>query len=171
MVMLNRIFMFVYALVNIVVGVAILLVATRSISLDMVKDKLEPLTGTVVFIAGAACFIILSLAALFVSMYSGGQKKIMVHGGTNGEVYMTVGAIGKMVERIVSWIDGISNIKVDVAGNNSYIKVIINADASPDCKVAEMTTLVQEKVKEGLAESLGREINKVDVRIKDVKQP
>ena len=170
MVMLNRIFMFVYALANIFIGVAVLLVATRSISLDIIKDKVEPLTGTVVFIAGAAGFIVLSLIALFVAMYSGGQKKIMVHGGAGGEVYMTVGAIGKMVEKLLSWTDGLSNIKVTVDGNRSNIKVVIHADASADCKVAEVTALVQEKVKEGLTASLGREISRVDVRIKDVKQ-
>lgn len=171
MMILNRIFMFVYALFNIFIGVCVLLIATRKIELDMIKDHIEPFLGSVGFIAGATIFIVLSFIALLVSMYSGGQKKIMVSNGVNGEVYMSVGAIGKIVERIVDRISGLSNIKVDVAGSKSYIKIIINADATADCKVAEVSALVQENVKAGLSESLEREINRVDVRIKDVKQP
>lgn len=170
MVMLNRIFMFVYALVNVFVGVLILLIATKSISMDMLKDKIEPMTGSISFIVGAVVFIGLSLLALLVAMYSGEQKRILVRGSDNGEVYMTASAIGKLVERLVSQVGGLENIKVAVDGNNSYIKIIVTADAYPDCKIAETTTIVQERVKEGLAESLGREINKVDLRIKDVKQ-
>ena len=171
MIILNRIFMFVYALLNIFIGAFVLLIATRKIELDIIKEHVEPFVGSMGFIVGATIFIVISFIALLVSMYSGGQKKILVSNGVNGEVYMSVGAIGKMVERIVDRVSGLSNIKVEVVGSKSYIKVLINADATADCKVAEVSALVQENVKAGLSESLEREINRVDVRIKDVKQP
>lgn len=163
-----RIFMFVNGTVGLGLSIVALLLAIQVLDLQGGYQLFSNYIGRWELILAATVCALIALISVFLAVYYKADKAILVQITEHGRVAMSVEAFQKLIEKYVKKSAGLHNIKSKIQHNEQIINIKIMADALPECKVSEITKLIQENVGQGIKDSLGREVNNIEVYIQDI---
>jgi len=155
----------------------LLLIGLSAIIIALALGNTEPLQwinqifGTVQNrILSGSVGIILALVGiiLLVRLFSSEQEtEIVVQDSIAGKVVMTVPAIKQIVLKAVKQVEGVREIKPEVANGRNGVVVSLTLMVNPDYKIPEMTAQVQEKVAKLLEEVGGLKVAEVRIKVDD----
>lgn len=163
-----RFYMFAYAIVGLSVAVGALLLATQALDVQIIYQQLKLYIGRWELILATSLGCLFSLILLIIAVWGKSKANLMVQTTEYGKIHISVEALQKLVEKYVKKATGLHNIKSEIKHSDQLIAIKIFADALAECKVAETTKLIQENVSKGIRESVGREVNSIEIYIQDI---
>lgn len=161
---IDRIILSIYTLLLTVLSLGVILLSLRLISLDIVWTSFSYIYGQ--WEAGLISFIFLlvSLRLLFAGLRTSRRKDTIVHHNDMGDIHISLNAVENLVEKVTRHTRGVRGAKISVAQNEQNgLKVIIRAAISPESNVPEVSSEVQQKVKEYIKNTVG--VDLVDIHI------
>lgn len=169
MIIFIRLYVFIYAMVGLAMGIGLLAFAAGLVDKELVYMYVDMYLGRWEPVAAFAVFVLVSLKVIYLILFCGYDPKGVVIQSTEiGRVELTKQALAKIVEKFAQKQSGLQNIVVKLNFNEKVLKIKVIADASADCMIADTSKLVQEEIAKGVGQCIGRNIDEVKLIIKDV---
>lgn len=159
----DRIILAFYTLMMAAVSVLLVVFVIGLFPLELVTEYLRLVPGSWEFAVGGILFFIVSIKLLIAGVSRGGPKEITVHIGDDGVVRVSLAAVEKFISKTASQVRGVHNVKVKVFTNGDLLKVQIVAGVLPEANIPDISKLVQSRVKDGVKETVGREVSEVQI--------
>ncbi|MGI6491763.1 MAG: alkaline shock response membrane anchor protein AmaP [Peptococcaceae bacterium] len=118
-----------------------------------------------------AIMVLIGLRLLWVSLRRNKTKKssyVVLREGALGEVNLSLQAIENLVEKVVTQMSGVKEVKPSVMTVPDGIGININVAVTPDVNMPQLTEEMQNKVKSRMYEVTGLTINTIKVVIENI---
>ena len=138
---------------------------------NRVTGKLTPSEVTIIGIVLLAVYVILAVAQLFLIFRRGNRRDrgfITVDSGDTGRVRIAVSAIEQMVRQSVTEIEGIHEMKVNIASDDDAIKIDIAAIIVGGSHVPTITVNMQRSIRQFVEMNCGVAVRSVSISINSV---
>ena len=138
---------------------------------NRVTGRLTPSEVTVIGIALLAIYVILAVAQLFLIFRRGRRGDrgfITVDSSDNGRVRIAVSAIEQMVRQSVTEIEGIHEMKVNIASDDDAIKIDIAAIIVGGSHVPTITMNMQRSIRQFVEMNCGVAVRSVSISFNSV---
>lgn len=162
---IDRILLFVYSLA---VGVLSLLIVTHIFGVDWFGRFLSDFPYQMQ-IAAVILFLV-SLRFLLYRTGSSSEPQVITHKTEHGEVRISIQTLESLAERATRLIRGVSDLKTKVRPSDVGIHIAVRISVDPDLDIPQITSSVQEKVKDYVESTAGVTVRDVVVYVSDISK-
>lgn len=166
MVFLDRILLVLYSLA---VAIVALLTVSHVFRLPWL-DRLYAEYPYQVLIAAVILFLV-SLRFIFVRSGGAEEPQAVVSKTEHGEVKISVQTLESLAERATRLIRGVNDLKTKVRPSEAGIRVAVRISVDPDLNIPQLTSSVQEKIKDYVESTTGLTVQEVVVHVSDIAKP
>lgn len=113
--------------------------------------------------------LILSGGRLFwISLHKPRGRHVVLAESALGQIKVSLQAIENLVEKVVSQINGVREVKPRMVSLPQGVGILVRASVTPDVNVPEVSVEIQNRVKERVFEVTGLSVNTVKVSIENI---
>ena len=174
---IDRILLFLLALVMLVIGVcAALNEFGISVLALLPADITAMLTGTASFIARIAAIVVMIVLSLYLFSISFRRKKkpdpfINMESGSKGQIRMSMESISSLVLRTCGQIPGVSGMKVSTINHEDSVSVDLSFQVEMEKNIPELSAQIQQMVGEVVERNCGVAVRNVCVTVSGFTVP
>lgn len=168
----DRIVVFLFTVIIIVLSLATMGLALNLFNLDYLFSFINNLEGNLQAGIVALLFFLVSVRILYYLIFFKREKvsQTVIAENELGFVKITLDSINRLVKDIVLQEEGIVNIKSKVNERENGVDVFLDLGVISGENISELTKKLQTSVKKEVTESTGAEINKVEILIDEIKK-
>ncbi|BCJ85919.1 alkaline shock response membrane anchor protein AmaP [Effusibacillus dendaii] len=119
-------------------------------------------------LVGIVLLLAVSLRFLFLRSGKTREQQAISHKTELGDVRISFQTIESLTERAVRLVKGINDLKTKVRLSESGIRIAIRVTVDPDLEIPQLTSTVQQKVKDYVESTTGVTVENVVVYVSDV---
>lgn len=113
--------------------------------------------------------LILAGGRLFwISLRKSRGRHVVLADGALGQIRVSLQAVESLVEKVVSQISGVREVKPRIILVPQGVGILIRASVTPDVNVPEVSVEIQNQVKERVFEVTGITVNTIKVSIENI---
>lgn len=174
---IDRILLFLLALVMLVIGVcAALNEFGISVLALLPADITAMLTGTASVIARVAAIVVMIVLSLYLFSVSFRHKKkpdpfINMESGSKGQIRMSMESISSLVLRTCGQIPGVSGMKVSTINHEDSVSVDLSFQVEMEKNIPELSAQIQQTVGEVVERNCGVAVRNVCVTVSGFTVP
>lgn len=172
---LDRIGLVLFSLIILLLSVAVCVVATGVIELDLVNEGLDFLVNdeiaSKIAIGVSVVLILLALKCIFfsgTSKSSKGKTGILLQ-NDSGKLLVSRDTIESLANSVVKNFDAAQNVVTRVeVDEQSNLKIFITLFVLPNAVIKDITAQIQKDIKTTIKNSLDLEVKEINVNIKNI---
>ncbi|MGE5422464.1 MAG: alkaline shock response membrane anchor protein AmaP [Ignavibacteriales bacterium] len=115
-----------------------------------------------------ALFVLLGLNLLMQGLRTPKKIDMVIQESPDGPVTITVPAVKQIVLKAVKLIEGVREVKPEISNGKRGVQVHLTIMVNPDHKLPELTTAIQDKVREYLEQLAGLRVAEIKVTVDDL---
>lgn len=164
-----RLILFIYNLLFLAVaGVSLAAAVNRPEPLNYIQWALATAESRLIVGIGALLLLAVTLA-VFAAIFKREPRleQVVVKQGLQGEIAITVPAIKVLIMRAIKQIEGVRDIKPDVAQSVEGLIIKLHMAVNPELSVPELSQQIQSTVKQYLQDIGGLQVYEVRVLVDD----
>lgn len=164
-----RIVFFLYNLLLLLLGTVMVAAAMgRHEPLDYINLVLSTPENRIILGAAGILLIVLAVLCVFSSLKREPRaKSVIVENNVSGEVSITIEAVKTIIMKAVKKVEGVKEIKAVVSSGNNGLSVYLHMMINPEYSVPEMSTKIQDIVKEYLEDIGGLQVDEIKILVDD----
>ncbi|EOD01732.1 hypothetical protein L21TH_0197 [Caldisalinibacter kiritimatiensis] len=143
----------------------------KLLQVDAVTPYLSAAKGNYWYSIIGLAFLLVSIKFLISGITRTNRNNYIMRYTKLGQLKISSQTIVGLTENVVSTTEGISDVKVDVKFEEDSILLIIKGLVYPDVNIPEVTTGLQNKVKEHVEKCTGVEVKEVKVEVNNITAP
>lgn len=167
----DRFLLTLYAIfITALVVLFVLMMVGWTVPVNYLIDAVNPARPEI-FWPLTAVMVLIGLRLLWISLRPSKTKKssyVVLREGALGEVNLSLPAIENLVEKVVTQMSGVKEVKPSVMTVPDGIGISIKVAVTPDVNMPQLTEEMQNKVKSRMYEVTGLTINTVKVVIENI---
>lgn len=166
---LDRIILTIFTLIVAVVsGIAIMLTFGWVVPLEVLGDSLMNEGGRWLVGGLAGLTFVMAVRFLYYGFHRAGPDQTLVHESDLGEVRISIGAVENLVRKVARQVKGVRDVRGWVSLAGGRINVRLRTVISPDVSVPEVSTSIQNTVRDCLQSVVGVEAGEVRVFVENI---
>ncbi|MCL1872690.1 MAG: alkaline shock response membrane anchor protein AmaP [Clostridiales bacterium] len=174
---LRRVFLFLWALILIFLGVSLLFCLANSALQSNLSWFIEGFLFSRSYLAATVCIsICLILLGIFhfILSASRGQGKertlamATISSGESGDIQISLQALDNLIQRAAQGVQGIVDTKNKIKPVDSGIAIYIQAGVKPDISIPDTTVSLQQEVKQHLETMAGVKVLEIKVLVNTI---
>ena len=158
----DRIMLALYTLLLAAASLVVVGFAAGLLPLEPELDELRLLVGRWEVIAGACVLFLVSVRLLLAGL-GGGPKELTLRIADGGRVSISMTAVHKFVEKAAGQVRGVHNVKARVTSKGDDLNIKLTAGILPEMNVPDTSQRIEEKVKNSVKETIGRDVSNVHI--------
>jgi uncharacterized alkaline shock family protein YloU len=160
----DRIILTLYTLMMVAVSLTAMLFYLGFFPFDLLVHYITALHGRWETIVSAAVLFLVSVRLLIAGIGGGGgSRDLTVHIGDEGVVKISIVAVRKFIEGSAAQVRGVHNIKAKISVKGDNLQVKLTAGVLPEANIPEISKLMQDKIKDSVKETIGREVSGIQI--------
>ena len=173
---LDRLALAVFSIIIFVLAVLLCLLMFGWFDVELVMSALEYLktneVATNITIGVCVVLLLLSLKAMFFESYSKEEEQsregILLE-NDNGKLLVSRDTLENLATNVAKSTNGVENVvsRIILDKDNNLI-IFINLFVKPDAIIKDLSSGLQEKIKQTIKESLGLDVKEVNIKIKNI---
>lgn len=120
--------------------------------------------------AGALVLFLISLRFLFFRRGASKEPQAITHKTEHGDVRISLQTLENLADRAARLVKGVSDLKTKVRPSEAGIRIAIRVSVDPDLDIPQITTSVQQKVKDYVESTAGITVQNVAVYVNDINR-
>lgn len=170
---LDRLINFIFSLVILVLSAIIILVATGFVEYDIVDNFIRNTifsveNNTITCIVSIVVFLAALKTTMFLSKTSPKKKSSIMVDTTRGKIQIASETIENTAKNIVKNYDSVKDVQVKMVKEKRYVNVYMALLVLPHTNIIELSSKVQDEVKDAIQNTTGVKVNNVDIKIKNI---
>ncbi len=167
---LDRALLLLLASTSAVVSLLVLLMAFGwLVPLEFLRTSLQDVYGRGLLAVLGSAFVLISVRLLLYSTGRMSGRQAIVHETPLGQIRVTLHAVENLIKKVVRQIKGVRDVKAYVtATKQNTIEVQLRAVVSPEINIPEVSTEIQQTVKEYILDVVGISVASVRVFIENI---
>jgi hypothetical protein len=177
--LVNRFFLFLYALAGVVLALGTAVVFLQLVPEHYLRELYDGAMGQWDIVAGTAAAVFLLSVHFLVYSLMGSAKKaheekevILIHSAA-GDVKVAVDAVKNMIEKVTRMTSGVRDAKIRVraektSGVDSFVKIGIHIVIGQEQNVAEVSDTIRASVRQHLEQTVGVKDFALDIAVDDI---
>lgn len=158
----DRLLLFVYSLAAAALA---LLIAAQVLDYDWLQQILYFYPHEL--LVSAILLFLVSLRFLFFRTGTSREPQAIVQKTDHGDVRISVQTLESLTERAARLVRGVSDLKTRVYPIEGGVRVAIRVTVEPDMDIPQISSTVQQKVKDYLESTAGVTVQKINVHVND----
>ncbi|WP_018132463.1 alkaline shock response membrane anchor protein AmaP [Effusibacillus pohliae] len=122
-------------------------------------------------LVGAAVLLLVSLRFLFFRAGGSKEPQSIVHKTEHGDVRISLQTLESLADRAARLVRGVSELKTKVRPAEAGVRIGLRVSVDPDLDIPQITTSVQQKVKDYVESTAGVSVQNVVVYVNDITRP
>ncbi|GAX90911.1 alkaline shock response membrane anchor protein AmaP [Effusibacillus lacus] len=122
------------------------------------------------FLAAAAVLFLVALRFVFIRTGASKEPLAIVHKTEHGDVRISVQTLESLAERAARLVRGVSDLKTKVRPSEVGVRVAIRISVDPDLDIPQITSSVQQKVKDYVESTSGVNVQNIVVYVNDLSK-
>jgi uncharacterized alkaline shock family protein YloU len=159
---LDRILLFVYSLAAAVLS---LLIAAQVLDYDWLQQILYYYPHEL--LVSALLLFLVSLRFLFFRTGTSREPQAIIQKTEHGDVRISLQTLESLTERAARLVRGVNDLKTRVYPMEGGVRVAVRVTVEPDMDIPQITSTVQQKVKDYLESTAGTTVQKINVHVTD----
>ncbi|MFC4769152.1 alkaline shock response membrane anchor protein AmaP [Effusibacillus consociatus] len=160
---LDRILLFLFSLT---VAFLSFLMATQIFGFNWLSQSFADYSTEI--LVGAVILFLVSLRFLFFRTGASREPQAIIHKTEHGEVRISTQTLESLADRATRLVRGVSDLKTKVRPSEVGIRLAIRISVDPDLDIPQITSSVQQKVKDYVEATAGVIVENVVVYVNDV---
>ncbi len=169
---LDKLSLKLFSIIIFIISVTSILIITGIIPLEYITDNIELLTNnyTKAIIIVLAVFTLLAFKGLFfTSKKENTAKEGIILENTNGKLVISKESLENMIAAVAKDIQGAESISSrTILDKNKNLIVYVTTVVSKDVILKDISTELQNKIKEAMKRTADLEVKEVNIRIKNI---
>ena len=166
---IDRLFVFLLALVVILVSAGVIALSTGLVQTWQPVESLVYSSVPAALIGLVALLISLRMLQVSLSRQQKG-KQTVITSGELGNVKITLSAIKKLVKDIIKGETEIEDIKCKVKQQDKGINIFLDLTVASADNISNLAKRLQKEIKEQVAEATGVEVAEIEILVEEVKR-
>ena len=168
---LDRLFVLLLAIIIVALSVGMFGVYFDLFSQYKIANFIADLVGRVELLVVAMVLFLIAARIIQLSFVSKKKDKQTVIGeGELGTVRITIEAINEFVKDVVKAEANATNIKSEIRETETGLNIILKLAVYDQVKIPDLSDQLQQHVKTEIEESIGAEVNQVEVLVKAIEK-
>ena len=159
---LDRIILAFYTILLAAASVLTICFSVGLLPVDLALEQLRLMAGRWEVVAGAGILFLVSVRLLLAGL-GGEPKELTLSVNEGGQVRISMAAVRKFVEKSGSQVKGVHNVKARVLAKGDNLKIELTAGVLPEMNVPITSKNLQEKIKNSVKETIGRDVADVHI--------
>lgn len=170
---LDKLINFIFSLVILVVSVVIVLVTAGFIEDDIVytymsENIFSEANNTITCIVAIVVFFAALKTTIFLSKTNTKKKAAIMVDTTHGKIQIAQETIENTAKSVVKNYQEVKDAQVRMVKDKKAVNVYMSLLVLPNTNIIELSSKVQDEVKEAIQNTTGVKVNNVDIKIKNI---
>ena len=172
---LDRLINFIFSLVILVLTVIIVLVSAGFLEYDVVDSFIRnnifnAENNTITCIIAIVAFCASLKTTFFLSKVNNKKKSNIMVDTTHGKIQIAQETIENTAKNVVKDYEAIKDAQVKMVKERKGVNVYMSLLVVPNTNIIELSSKVQDEVKEAIQDTTGVKVNNVDIKIKNIAE-
>lgn len=120
--------------------------------------------------AAAGLVALVGLRVLVSLLSTKSPSQTLVKSTSTGEVHISLNAIEQIIERIARELEGIREVKPRIKTGANGVSILVEASVQPGVAIPQATEELQQKVFEGVQQTVGVQVKEVKVVVESIRK-
>lgn len=170
---LDRLINYIFSLIVLIVSIFVVLISTGFIEYSSISDYLQNNVfgvenNTLTCIIAIATFCAALKTTMFLSKTSPKKKTVLMVDTTHGKVQIASETIENTARNVAVSHEEVKDVQVKMVKDKKGVTVYMALLVFPHTNIIDLSSKVQDKVKEAIQSTTGVKVNNVDIKIKNI---
>lgn len=167
---LQNIFSFIIALVVIVLSITLSLYSLGLLSADLLPNLLSSTYNSWQAVLFYLVLLVLSIAVVYPYFLDKKFKSTKLLSSESGDITITISALSNLIKDRIKEKEKFDNIKIGIEEEEAGLKIILSGDLSVPGDLPVISENIQRDLSNYIKDTTGIKVEKVQIRIDDVRQ-